>query len=89
MERRREAGDGWFEWYECDASWDLSYFEGILDDAVVEYEDQESGWRSYELDWDRVDEFMNGIDFSDPSHTAQAWVVVLAHILMDYRYLYL
>ena len=41
MERRREAGDRWFEWYECDATWDLSYFEGILDDAVVEYEDQE------------------------------------------------
>ena len=89
MERRREANDSTFEWWECDSHWDLTLFEEILDDAVVEYEDQENGWRSYELDWDRVDEFMNGIDFSDPSHTAQAWVVVLAYILMDYRYLYL
>ena len=67
----------------------LSYFEGILDDVVVEYEDEESGWRSYGLDWDRVNDFMDGIDFSDPHQTAQAWVVVLAYVLMDYRYLYL
>ena len=32
---------------------------------------------------------MDGVDWSDPYHTAQAWVVVLAYLLMDYRYLYL
>ena len=41
------------------------------------------------FDWDRVDDFMNGTDWSDPHHAAQAWVVVLASLLMDYRYLYL
>ena len=89
MERRREANDTWFGWWECDTDFDLSFFEGILDDVAVEYENEADGWRSYELDWHRVNDFMNGIDFSDPFGTAQAWVVVLAYILMDYRYLYL
>ena len=88
MERRREANDRWFEWYECDTALDLSYFEGILDDAVIEYEGDD-GWRSYQFDWDRVGPFMDGVDFSDPHQTAQAWVVVLAYLMMDYRYLYL
>ena len=85
MERRREANDSTFEWWECNSDWDLTLFEEILDDAVVEYEDQENGWRSYELDWDRVGPFLDGSDWSDPYQTAQAWVVVLAHVLMDYR----
>ena len=89
MERRREENDTWFEWYECDARFDSTFFEGILDDAVVEYEDEESGWRRYDFDWDRVNTFMDGVDFADPHQTAQAWVVVLAYLLMDYRYLYL
>ena len=88
MERRREADDRWFEWYECDTAWDLSYFEGILDDVVVENE-FDDGWRAYNFDWDRVQAFMDGVDFSDPHQTAQAWVVVLAYLMMDYRYLYL
>ena len=88
MERRRKANDRWFESYECDTAWDLYYFEGILDDAVVEYE-LDDGWRVYGFDWDRVGSFMDGVDFSDPHQTAQAWVVVLAYLMMDYRYLYL
>ena len=84
MERRREANDSWFEWYECDSDWDLSYFEGILDDAVVEYEGDD-GWRWYAFDWDHVGSYMDGFNFSDPYQTAQAWVVVLAYLLMDYR----
>ena len=91
VERRRKANDRWFDWYECDNSWQLdhTFFEGILDDAVVERELPDTGWRLYEFDWDRISAFMNGVDFSDPHHTAQAWVVVLAYLLMDYRYLYL
>ena len=91
VERRRQANDRWFDWYECDNSWQLdhTFFEGILDDVVVESEDPESGWRWYDLDWDRISAFMAGVDFSDPHHTAQAWVVTLAYLLMDYRYLYL
>ena len=89
IERRRAANDRWFEWYECDTYFDLSFFEGILDDAVVENENMETGWRYYDFDWPRVNSFMDGVDFSDPHQTAQAWVVVLAYLLMDYRYLYL
>ena len=48
-----------------------------------------TGFRYYRLDWDRVDEFMDSIDFSDPHQTAKAWVVVLAYLMTDYRYLYL
>ena len=91
VERRRQANDRWFDWYECDNSWQLdhTFFEGILDDVVVQNEDPESGWQWYDLDWDRINAFMDGVDFSDPHHTAQAWVVTLAYLLMDYRYLYL
>ena len=88
MERKRETTDTWFEWWECEADLDLSYLEGILNDAVMEYE-SEDGWRTYGFDWDRVEDFMDGVDFSDPHGAAQAWVVVLAYLLMDYRYLYL
>ena len=87
IERRREAQDHWFEWWQCTFN-DLFYFEGILDGAVVAYEN-ETGWRWYVIDWDRAGPFMDGVDWSDPYHTAQAWVVVLAYLLGDYRYLYL
>ena len=50
---------------------------------------RKSGSRNYGFDWDRVGSFMDGFDFSDPYQTAQAWVVVLAYLMMDYRYLYL
>jgi hypothetical protein len=72
----------------CDWSRDIVFWEGILDAAVVEHEN-EDGWRWYEHDWDRINDFMDGIDWSDPHYTAQTWIVVLAYLLMDYRYLYL
>ena len=88
MERRRGENDTQFDWWQCDTEFDFSYFDGILDDAVAEFED-ESGWRWHGLDWDRVNDYMDGTDWSDPYHAAQAWVMVLAYLLMDYRYLYL
>ena len=88
MERGREAGDDWFEWWQCDLGHDHFYLEGILDNAVVQRGD-ESGNRWYGFDWDRVEDFMASTDFSDPHHAAQAWVVVLTAMMMDYRYLYL
>ena len=33
--------------------------------------------------------FLDGIDWSDPQYAAQAWIVVLASLMTDYRYLYL
>ena len=58
--------------------------EGAPDAA---YENEHG--RYYDFDWDRVDDFLDGIDFSDPGRAAQAWVIVLATMMMDYRYLYL
>ena len=84
--RRRD--DQWINWYHCNSGLPRNYFEGILDDAVEEVE-AEDGHRSYEFDWDRIRDFMDGINWSDPHNTAQTWVVVLASLLMDYRYLYL
>ena len=86
MERGRAAHDGWLGW--CDWNWDFLFFEGILDGAMIEGEN-EDGFRWYNLDWERVLPFLNSIDWSDPHHTAQAWIVVLAYLLTDYRYLYL
>ena len=89
MNRAREAHDTWFNPWECGWAWDQSFFDGILDGAVVEYEDDETGWRWYNYDWNRLSDLFDTRDWSDLHHTAQAWVVVLAYLLMDYRYLYL
>ena len=85
-QRRRAAGADWFEWWRCDLA-DLYFFEDILGDVVV-WHDDEYG-RYLGVDWDRVGPFMETIDWSDPHYTAQAWVVVLAYLLTDHRYLYL
>ena len=77
-----------FRSLQCDWWRDLGFWDGILDDAVVEHEN-EDGSRWYGYDWDHVNEFMDGIDWSDDSFTAQTWMVVLAYLMMDYRYLYL
>ena len=86
-EHKREAQGDWSNPFRCGWWRDIHFFEDILDDVVVERE--EDGYRRHELDWDRVKGFLDGIDFSDPSYTAQAWMVVLAALMMDYRYLYL
>ena len=67
----------------------IYFFEGILDDAVKVYGEEDDYDRHYGLDWDHVNAFMDSIDFSDPRRAARAWVSVLAYLLMDYRYLYL
>ena len=86
--RSREAQDSYFDPWECKWAWDQFFFEGILDGAVKEYVD-ENGWRWHDFDWNRLDMFLNSRNWSDQHHTAQAWTVVLAYLLMDYGYLYL
>jgi hypothetical protein len=93
MNHGRAARDDWFDIWDCEFwEWwrggDLFLFEGVLDDIIVEKEN-EDGYRYYAFDDDRRDDFINGIDFSDPYAAARAWKVVLTAMLMDYRYLYL
>ena len=88
MERARGSDYDSFEWWKCDLGSDQTLLEGILDDVLV-LRDNQFGWQWYELDWDRVDDFMQDIDFSDAHAVARAWKVVLTYLMMDDRYLYL
>ena len=89
LERRRAERDDWFDHWNCYAgARDRSFFEGLLDDIIVRNEGEE-GHRWYDFDWSRVQRYLERRDWSDPEHAAQAWVVTLAYLLMDYRYLYL
>ena len=86
--RRRSSASGDSE---CYWNWltDLRFFEGILDDALAQ--EGEPGWGHrwfYDFNRPLVEDFMNGVDWSDPHYAAQAWAVVLAYLLTDYRYLY-
>ena len=88
MNRGRVTKDDWFNIWDCEIWKDMLYFEGILDNVIVEKENDD-GHRYYRIDDERRNDFINDIDFSDPHYAAQAWVVVLAAMMMDYRYLYL
>ena len=78
--RKQQSPDiGFFE-YHCDFWDDFEYFEGVLAGAILE----EEGW-----DYDRVRELLDSTDTRDLRGVARTWVVVLAYLLMDYRYLYL
>ena len=79
-QRNRESDNNRFDTWSCDYQDDF-YLEGINDALVPSPGDN--------LDFGAFWEFMNGHDFSDPHYTVQTWVVVLAYLLMDYRYLYL
>ena len=92
MDRGRDRRAFSFRGSDCYWNWlqDLSYFDGILEGAVVEEGDP--GWgRRWPHDFDRhhVEDFMDGVDWSDPHYAAQAWAAVLAYLMTDYRYLYL
>ena len=83
---RHKREDDYIHWWHYDIN-DLFYYEGIVDDAVKKVTAVE-GW-DYSYDRDRIEDHMDGIDFSDPHATVRTWTVVLAYLLMDYRYLYL
>ena len=71
---------------------DLYYYEEVVGDSVV-LVTPDDGPPYYEWDHERINEFEyeqdGGVDFSDRHHVARTWIVVLAALLMDYRYLYL
>ena len=88
MNRGRAANEEWFNIWDCEIWLDILFFDGLRDDVIVERVNEE-GHRYFGIDDERRDEYMRTIDFTDPHHAAQAWVAVLAAMMMDYRYLYL
>ena len=80
-ERKRSTEGGHFGEATCNIN-DVRYFEGIVDDA---WEYNKSGDATVDRrSWDLLDQ----TDRSDPFHVARTWVVVLAYLLSDYRYVY-
>ena len=76
------------EWQEEDIHCDVKddwYFEGIADDVLQYNEDGDLDWN-----WDRADEILDDADWWSQKHNPifQTWVVVLAYLLTDYRYLF-
>ena len=74
------------EHVECEWESDQAFLDGIVDGAF----DSESRWEEgYGWDWERVDTYFGEVDWYDRLGVAETWTVVLAHLLTDYRYLYL
>ncbi|MDE0029699.1 MAG: DUF1592 domain-containing protein [Deltaproteobacteria bacterium] len=87
MERGQGSEKSAFRWSYCAYYEDMYFFNGILDGTIVE---KQHDWGiEYAWDHDRVYTSMSGIDFSDIHYAARTWVVVLAYLLTDYRYLML
>ena len=80
--------NSWEEGLECDWRSDQHYLDGILDGAFVYREDWGNGW-DYSWDDDLINEHFDMIDWSDTRGVTRTWVVVLAYLLTDYRYLHL
>ena len=77
-----ESDEGLFKACDMYDDADIRYYTDLLgNEALVE-----GGW-SY--DWDVVGAYHGGIDFSDSRGVVRTWVVVLAYLLTDYRYLHL
>ena len=88
MERGQGLEETHFHWWECGFN-DIYFFEGILDDIVIEKRDEWGHPYDYHFDNDRVDALWESTDFSDIHYGARTWVVVLAYLMTDYRYLQL
>ena len=91
--KRDSEGTDFNEWSEnidCDWASDRYYLDGIVEDAFVYREDWGDEWGArYDWDWDQINAHFETIDWSDRHGVSRTWVVVLAYLLMDYRYLYL
>ena len=82
--RRASGGMGFFNGQlTCTESGDHRYFEGLVDDAVWFADGGGS-----QLDYDVLRAFRREMNIVDSSQVAEAWVVTLAYMLTDYRYLY-
>ena len=80
--KRDSEGDQFPGRVRCRVWGDSLYFEGVADDAV-----RYNAWGLASANWDVVGDLVNS-QMPDPNHVARTWVVVLAFLLTDYRYLY-
>ena len=80
----------WEDGVDCHWGSDEEYFEDVVDDAFVYREDWGDEWGArYNWDWERINAHFETIDWSDRDGVVRTWMVVLAYLMMDYRYLYL
>ena len=90
-DRTRLIENPWAENITCDLD-DRFFFEGIAEDAASWHTDDD-GWTYYDFDWERVYEIQDEVDWGGRSGhhnpVIRTWVVVLAYLLTDYRYLFL
>ena len=83
-----ENGDTNFRRIHCDWHRDILFYDGLANDVLVApVGDRGQTWLDF--DHERVNDYLDSIDFEDPEFIAETWIVVLAYLLMDYRYLYL
>ena len=69
--------------FNCTDTGDHLYLEGLVPD-IVRYTDSGNS----QIDSDRLRAFRQSTDNSDPRHVVRTWVVTLAYLLTDFRYLY-
>ena len=67
----------------CNDGGDHLYFEGIADDAF-----SFAAGGGGRLEYDAIRALRRETNIYDSNHVAEAWVVTLAYLLTDYRYLY-
>ena len=90
-DRKRRANSDGPDWREEDIVCDIRdqlYYEGIADDVLQVYTD-ENGDSDYHFNHDRAGEILDKAGFGRPDPVVRTWVVVMAYFLTDYRYLFL
>ena len=86
-QRKRRGSEPWFLSGQACHWWDdIRFFDGIVPGAVGERAGEYGPYHYW--NHARLDAFWRR-DLSDPHFAARTWVVVLAYLLMDYRYLHL
>ena len=80
--RDTEGSSFWDAQFECAIGDDHLYYEGLLVDFLTY-----NGGHS-DVNWELAERFRDGYEFEDPHHSVRAWVVTLAYLLTDYRYLH-
>ena len=84
VRKRRTEGTHFYDSrFKCASHQDHTYFDGLLEDYLLYNE-----WGNSELNWTLVDAFYDQTAMRDPFHAVRAWVITLAYIMTDYRYLY-